>query len=88
MSRNVGETTAGGISCSEVLAILSDFVDGELGDAARERVEEHLRGCGACARFGSEFKALLDALHGNRARWAKLPRGFRERLRKVIQGAP
>ncbi len=71
-----------------MLALLSDFVDGERGGAARGRVEEHLRGCGACARFGSEFKALVDALHGNRARWTKLPQGFGERLRKVIQGAP
>lgn len=88
MSQSVGGSTAGGTSCTEVLALLSEFVDGELGGASRERVEAHLRGCAACARFGSEFKALVSALRGNRARWAKLPEGLRERLRKAIQRAP
>ncbi len=86
MSPSFGGTSVGGISCAEVLELLSEFVDGELDSPVREKVEEHLRGCEACSRFGSDFKALLSVLRRNRARWATLPEGFRERLRRIIEG--
>ena len=43
-----GESMAGGLSCPEVVALLSDFVDGELAGKERGQIEEHLRCCNAC----------------------------------------
>ena len=57
-----GDRTVAGLRCSEVLERLSDYVDGELQPAERRAVEEHLRGCDACSRFGDEFSATLQAL--------------------------
>lgn len=56
-NRNVG-----GLWCTEVLAHLSEYVDGELDAALVARVEAHLAGCDACTRFGGEFGALVAAL--------------------------
>jgi anti-sigma factor RsiW len=49
----------GGVSCFEVLARLSDYVDGTLDADTKARVEAHLAGCDACTAFGTEFSAVL-----------------------------
>lgn len=56
------ERIVGGLSCGQVLEKLSDYLDDELGQDARAAVEEHLRGCDGCARFGGEFRATVRAL--------------------------
>jgi anti-sigma factor RsiW len=53
--------TVGGVTCFEVLAVLSDYVDGELEATMRAKVERHLAGCSACANFGGEFSAVVKA---------------------------
>jgi anti-sigma factor RsiW len=52
----------GGVDCFEVLAVLSDYVDGELEAGLRAQVEAHLAGCDACTKFGGEFGAVVQAL--------------------------
>jgi anti-sigma factor RsiW len=56
------EKLVGGLTCFEVLERLSDFLDGELSEADRARVEAHLAGCDACTRFGGEFGQVVRAL--------------------------
>lgn len=51
----------GGVTCFQVLAQLSDYVDGALDAEARAKVEAHLAGCDACSAFGGEFQAVLGA---------------------------
>lgn len=52
----------GGLRCFEVLAVLSDYVDGELDAETKAKVEAHLAGCDACTKFGGEFGAVVGAL--------------------------
>lgn len=51
-----------GILCSEVLAHLSDFIDGALPPARVRALENHLEGCSHCARFGAEFSDAIGRL--------------------------
>jgi hypothetical protein len=41
-----------GIRCIEVLELLSDYLDGDVSQESKERIEAHLRGCDQCERFG------------------------------------
>ena len=50
-----GERLAGGLWCHEVLAVLSDYLDGELSVEQRRQIEDHLRECDTCERFGGRF---------------------------------
>lgn len=59
------EKTAGGIKCSEVLAVLSDYLDDELGPTDRTRVEQHVRECSVCERFGGRFSGVMHSLRGH-----------------------
>jgi len=56
------ERTVAGLRCSEVLARLSDYIDGELGAAEVKDVEEHLLGCPNCERFGKNFGSMVVSL--------------------------
>ncbi|MBI5069112.1 MAG: zf-HC2 domain-containing protein [Deltaproteobacteria bacterium] len=78
------EITVAGLSCGQVLDRLSDYQDGDLSPAERTQVEAHLRGCDRCARFGGEFRVVVDALRSRLARTPPVPRDFRERLRRAL----
>lgn len=51
-----------GMSCTDVLAKLSEFVDGELSTGARQQILDHLAGCNWCEEFGGRFSGLVAAL--------------------------
>ncbi len=51
-----------GVRCSEVLAELSDFLDGQLEMARTETLQAHVIKCDACERFGADVRAALDLL--------------------------
>jgi anti-sigma factor RsiW len=78
------EKVVAGLSCSEVLARLSGYVDDELAAEERARVEAHLRGCDGCARFGGEFRATVRALREHLSGSAEVPREVKERLRRAL----
>jgi anti-sigma factor RsiW len=56
------ERTVAGLRCSEVLARLSDYIDGELDAAEVKDVEKHLLGCPNCERFGKNFGSMVVSL--------------------------
>jgi anti-sigma factor RsiW len=78
------EKVVAGLSCSEVLARLSDYLDGELADAARRQLEDHLRGCDGCTRFGGEFRSTVRALRVYLGGPGGLPEQVRARLRRSL----
>ncbi len=78
-----GERTVAGIACSEVLAELSDYVDGALSPEERARIEAHVRGCDACERFGGAFGKAVAALRRQLADDASAAPAF-ERLRSRL----
>lgn len=53
------ERLEGGLRCGQVLEVLSDYVDGQVSPQLREQVDQHLRGCSVCERFGGRFKRTV-----------------------------
>lgn len=83
-----GERVVGGLSCGQVLERLSDYLDGDLGAERRAAVEEHLRGCDGCARFGGEFRATVSALRDHLLASPAPPSRLRERLAAALDREP
>ncbi len=52
----------GGVTCSEVLALLSSYLDGELEGEELAAVEAHAKGCDNCGRFGGRFAEAITTL--------------------------
>ncbi len=57
-----GEREVAGLRCSEVLADLGDYLDGELSPSRKATIDAHLSGCDICERFGGEYAGVVRAL--------------------------
>ena len=79
------ERDVGGLRCTQVLAQLSDYLDGELEEDARERIESHLRGCDWCECFGGEFSAAVKSLRWTLTTPPALDEALRERLHERMR---
>ena len=77
------ERTVGGLRCGEVLAALSDFLDGSVNAATRSQIEEHLRGCDWCERFGNRFGHVVAALR-RELHDTPIDVGVTDRLREAL----
>ena len=67
------------VDCSEVIEQVYLYLDGEIDDAARQKVRQHLDECAPCLRhFGLEqdVKALVARCCGGET----APHGLKERL--------
>ena len=53
------DRTVAGLTCRDVLADLSDYLDGELPPERVARLEAHLAGCDSCTRFGGAVGELV-----------------------------
>ncbi len=77
-----------GLTCEEVLALLSDYLDGELSPGDLGRVEAHLSACDGCTKFGGQFRATVVALKSHFAAAAgggpRLPDRIRARLDAML----
>ncbi len=70
-----------GVSCRDVLADLSEFLDGALSPERVAQLQAHLAGCANCARFGSDVAATLTALRAGAAAAPVVPTDVAARLR-------
>ena len=50
------------MTCAEVAARVTDYLDGALTAADRARFEAHLEGCEECRTFVAQFAQTLNAL--------------------------
>ncbi|MHB0970997.1 MAG: anti-sigma factor family protein [Thermoanaerobaculia bacterium] len=79
-----GERMVGTLRCSDLLGDLSDYLEGALPKERIDAIEEHLRGCDLCTRFGGEFGAMVRAIRHRLAEPGALPDDIAERLRKKL----
>lgn len=56
------ERKIAGMTCGDVLAELSDYLDGDLIPERRDQILAHLQGCDVCERFGGVFTAAIRSL--------------------------
>ncbi|MBK8254762.1 MAG: zf-HC2 domain-containing protein [Polyangiaceae bacterium] len=51
-----------GLLCTQVLAQLSAYLDGELSEAEVEQIRSHVQGCTTCEEFGGRFATAVQKL--------------------------
>lgn len=56
------ERVVAGLHCGEVLADLSEYVEGWLGQDRSQRIGEHLRGCEGCRRLLHDLGLVIRAV--------------------------
>ncbi len=76
-----------GIRCKEVLAHLSEYVDGDIDPRTKKKIDGHLAGCDWCEKFGGEFSKVIGEFRRNLSRAAPIDQSLAERLRAKINQA-
>lgn len=56
------ERVVAGLHCGEVLADLTDYVEGWLGQDRSQRITEHIRSCGGCRSLLTALTVLIRAV--------------------------
>lgn len=79
------ERLVAGLRCHEVLADLSEYLDGGLSPDRREHLEAHVRGCDYCERFGQQFAETVRALRSALGPPAPLEPAMANRLRARLK---
>ncbi len=70
------------VSCEEVWAEISNYLDGEIEPALRTAMEEHLRGCKHCSAVLDGTRNVIQ-LYGDE-RMLEVPLGFSRRLQRRL----
>ena len=73
--------------CFEVLARLSDYLDGELRAEDKSQVDAHLAQCDECTRFGGEFGSAIAALRTSVQAEEPLPEDVARRLEQALRNS-
>lgn len=82
-----GERIVAGVSCSEVLADLSAYLDGELEAARVAQLEAHVSQCSVCAAFGAGFGRVITAMRANKSAPDRLSEAVAGRLQASLYRA-
>jgi anti-sigma factor RsiW len=48
--------------CHQAVELMSDYLEGELSDRDRARLEAHLAGCPHCSEYLAQLRVTIDAL--------------------------
>lgn len=51
-----------GLTCQEMVEVVTDYLEGSLGWRARRRVAKHLEACAACTRYVEQMRETLALL--------------------------
>ena len=72
----------GEADCPEVRAASSDYIDDDLGERQRARIDSHLVKCPLCMAFINTMRATVNLLKS--AFESEPPEGFRQRIKERL----
>jgi anti-sigma factor RsiW len=59
--------TVDGLTCQELVELVTDYLEGALAPAERARFEAHVAGCSGCERYLDQMRATVALARGSRA---------------------
>ncbi len=68
----------GALSCEEIFAKLSEYLDGELDETVCEQLEGHMGSCEPCQRFLDSLRNTVSLLRDERP--SQMPEGLRSKV--------
>ncbi|RMG54997.1 MAG: zf-HC2 domain-containing protein [Acidobacteria bacterium] len=71
------------MKCEELLALLNDYVDGDIDPAVCEDLEEHLAGCNPCQVVVDNIRKTITLYKSGELYEPSRP--FRERLHRLLR---
>ena len=56
-------TTSSGLTCQELVELVTDYLEGTLPAGERARFEAHLAGCAGCRAYLEQMRQTIRVLH-------------------------
>jgi anti-sigma factor RsiW len=78
------EREVAGLKCSEVMAELSRYLEGDLAPDRSAQIEAHVSECQACAAFGEGFGRMIEAVRTRLGEPEPVPADVAVRLRAAL----
>lgn len=66
------ETTSE-LTCREMVAVVTDYLEGQIRDVERQAIEGHLGDCPGCGEYVRQMRLTIAALRGLGARETMFP---------------
>jgi len=79
------DRTVAGLTCGEVLADLSHYLDGDVSAERALQIEAHVSECPACAAFGQAFGDMVDAVRVRLREPEAVPDDIMARLKTALR---
>jgi anti-sigma factor RsiW len=79
-------TSADQLACNELVALVTDYLEGALPPSERNRVERHIATCDGCTRYIEQIRATIAA--AGRLTPSDLPAPVVDRLLAVFRVSP
>jgi anti-sigma factor RsiW len=78
----------GGYGCTDTETLLFEYVQGELPEPTRRKLDRHLADCPGCVRYVSSYRKTIQATHDHGCPKAEIPREMQRRLHDFIRQNP
>ena len=72
------------MKCEEVVELFGDYVDGDLCEPVKERVEKHIASCSKCQDFEKSYRFVIELAASLRPRSVEMPVEAKNRLRAAL----
>ena len=72
------------MDCTEIKAVASDFIDGDLGELDSDKVKSHLHHCECCSQMVGEIRHIV-AVAATLRYSAEVPQSLRAKLWETIK---
>lgn len=79
------ERDVAGLRCSDVMAELSRYLEGDLAPERSAQIEAHVSECQACADFGKGFARLIEAVRTRLGEPEPVPADVAVRLKAALR---
>jgi len=79
------DTPAADLACTEVVEIVTDYLEGALSPAEAARLERHLETCDGCSEYLDQMRTIAGSLAGLGE--APIPAAMRDGLIKAFRDA-
>lgn len=74
--------------CQRMHKLLFEFVEGELDEATRMKLESHLGDCPKCLEFVDTYRRTIEATHCHCRPAANMPEELQRKLQEFIKQNP
>ncbi len=70
--------------CKTCFDLLLDYLEGELDDDKRSKIEEHLKTCGPCINYFQTYEKTTKLLKTLKEQEATVPKATQERIKYFV----